>query len=181
MRLACLAGLVLWALWTCAASAQNLPAAFKAGPLIDAYGPAADVPGAPPLPDELALKVRFDIADGGEPGAVNRRFVTAARFLNMHARAGMPADAMAVALVVHGGATVELTEAAYAERKDAENANIDLLRTLMRHGVRVIVCGQSAAANGLTAGDFLDGVEMSLSAMTAHALLRRQDYGLNPF
>ena len=33
----------------------------------------------------------------------------------------------------------------------------------------------------ITGGDLLPGVEMSLSAMTAHALLQQDGYTLNPF
>ena len=43
------------------------------------------------------------------------------------------------------------------------------------------VCGQSAAYYGVATDDLLPGVEMALSAMTAHALLQQQDYSINPF
>lgn len=47
--------------------------------------------------------------------------------------------------------------------------------------MRVILCGQSAAASGIERVDLLPGVEMALSAMTAHALLQQDGYTLNPF
>ena len=48
-------------------------------------------------------------------------------------------------------------------------------------GVRFIVCGQSAAGQGVAKSELLPGVEMALSAMTAHALLQQQGYTVNPF
>jgi hypothetical protein len=34
---------------------------------------------------------------------------------------------------------------------------------------------------GVGTSDLIEGVEMALSAMTAHAVLQRQGYALNPF
>ena len=45
----------------------------------------------------------------------------------------------------------------------------------------VYLCGQSAAAYGIDKGDLIPGVEMALSAMTAHAVLSAEGYSLNPF
>jgi intracellular sulfur oxidation DsrE/DsrF family protein len=48
--------------------------------------------------------------------------------------------------------------------------------------VRIILCGQSAAGLGLDeTADLLPGVEVALSAMTAHALLQQDGYTVNPF
>jgi len=47
--------------------------------------------------------------------------------------------------------------------------------------VRFIVCGQSAAANGVTQEQLIPGTEMALSAMTAFALLQQRGYTVNPF
>jgi intracellular sulfur oxidation DsrE/DsrF family protein len=61
------------------------------------------------------------------------------------------------------------------------NPNGALIDALRAKGVRVIVCGQSAAAYDVQKADLYPGVEMALSAMTAHALLQQQGYTLNPF
>ena len=42
--------------------------------------------------------------------------------------------------------------------------------------MRIIICGQSAAAYGVKKSDFHTGVELALSAMTAHALLQQDGY-----
>ncbi len=52
---------------------------------------------------------------------------------------------------------------------------------MLEAGVRFIVCGQSAAGQGVANDDLIDGVEVALSAMTAHALLQQQGYTVNPF
>lgn len=51
----------------------------------------------------------------------------------------------------------------------------------MDKGVRVIVCGQSSAANDVSSEMLIEGVEMDLSAMTAHARLSEQGFSTNPF
>lgn len=151
---------------------------FERGPLIKEYGPAAIIPEAASVPGDVMFHVAFDVTERGEMGAVNRRFETAARFLNMHAKAGVRSDQMNLAVVVHGPAVNDLThDAAYG----AQNANAGLIKALLENGVQVYVCGQSAAYQNVAAADLLPGVEMAVSAMTAHALLQQKGYTLNPF
>lgn len=163
----------------CASGAANAqPSGFTRGPLITEYGPVIEVEAAAALPDGVNFNVAFDVTERGGTGGINRRFESAARFLNMHAAAGVPADRMNVAIVVHGPAVKDLTHnIAYG----GKNANGALIETLQAHGVTVYVCGQSAAAQNVAADDLLPGVEMAISAMTAHALLQQKGYTLNPF
>ncbi|MFC2950719.1 DsrE family protein [Marinicaulis aureus] len=156
--------------------------AFTPGPVFEEYGPVADVDADFEIPKGMSFKVSYDVREGGESGARNRRLETAARFINMHARAGVPEKNMKLALVIHGKAVHDVSGAAhYAEAVGGENANAPMLAALMEHGVRVIVCGQSATHYYVTNEDLLPGVEMAISAMTAHAVLQQEGYTLNPF
>ena len=160
------------------------PDDFSYGPVFDSYGRVADVPDAESLPADTVLRVAFDISDAAEPGEVSRRIDSAARFINMHARAGLEPMNVEVAIVLHGRAAWDVTNADwYAAHQDgAVNANADLVAQLIDlGGVRFFVCGQTAAYYDITAEDLLPGVQMSLSAMTAHALLQQDGYTLNPF
>ena len=172
MALACLAvGCVI------GATAMAGPEAFAPGPLIDDYGPHATVPGAA-VDAKSVFKVAFDVSEAAEPGETSRRLETAARFLNMHAAAGVPPAHMRVAIVVHGKAAMDLvTDARYG----GDNANAALIAALVDAGVTIELCGQTAAYYDIAASDLLPGVRMALSAMTAHALLQQQGYTLNPF
>ncbi len=91
----------------------------------------------------------------------------------MHARAGVPEKNIRVAVVVHGKAVHEVA--------DEKSASAPLIAALTEQGVRIIVCGQSAAYYNVKREDLLENVEMALSAMTAHALLQQQGYTINPF
>jgi len=51
----------------------------------------------------------------------------------------------------------------------------------LNNQVKVYLCGQSAAYYDVKNTDLYKGVDMALSAMTAHALLQQQGYSLNPF
>ena len=64
---------------------------------------------------------------------------------------------------------------------EGENGSAAMVRAMLDHGVRFIVCGQSAAGIGVANEDLVPGVEMALSAMTAHALLQQRGYTVNPF
>lgn len=157
------------------AYAEDSP--FSNGPVIANYGPVANVEGAAPIPAHTRFKVVFDVSEGAEPGAVNHGLESAARFLNMHARAGVRPGNIRLAIVVRGSATRDV---AVHPRPDEDNANAALIADLIAHNVDIYVCGQSAAHFGVAAGDLLPNVRLALSAMTAQALLQQQGYTLNP-
>jgi intracellular sulfur oxidation DsrE/DsrF family protein len=154
---------------------------FAAGPVFDNYGKHAPVPGVSVSPQQQ-FKVAFDVAKGADAGKVNRKFDSLARFINMHVANGAKQENIQLALVVHGSATLDvINNATYQKRKGEDNGNLSLLRALIDKGVRVIVCGQSSAANDVSTEMLIEGVEMDLSAMTAHARLSEQGYSTNPF
>ena len=156
--------------------------AFADGPLIQGYGKHAKVEMDMHIPKDVKLKVAFDVSDSFGKEHVNRKFESLARFLNMHVANGIKAENIQLALVVHGKAGSDLlNQKAYKLKFDSSNPNQELLQLLMQHKVQVYLCGQSAAYDEIKNADLIDGVQMSLSAMTAHALLQQQGYHLNPF
>lgn len=165
-----------------ASSATALAEGFTTGPLIEDFGPVANVETTLEIPDGAVFKVSFDVNEPADAGALNRSLVTAARFLNMHVRAGVAPEDIALAFVIHGKAVFDVTkDDRHTAERNTTNANKMLIEKLAAHGVEIMVCGQSAAYYGVSVGDLLPGVEMSLSAMTAHALLQQNGYTLNPF
>lgn len=155
---------------------------FHAGALIPEFGPVATIEEATPIPEGARFRISFDVAKAAEPGSLNRSLVSGARFLNMHAEAGVGPEAMSLAFVVQGASVHDVTNDDHYEALTGEsNANADLVAELLSHGARIEVCGQSAARRGVAPADLLPGVKMSLSAMTAHALLQQEGFTLNPF
>ncbi|MDX1294368.1 MAG: DsrE family protein [Hyphomonas sp.] len=150
------------------------PDDFKPGPAIPAYGKVASVPEAERLSKDAVFKIAFDTSVPAEPGKVNRTLESAARFLNMHEAVGIPASNIKMAIVVHGGASADLVAG-------PDNANAPLVAALLKNRVRIILCGQTAAYRDIAKADLLPGVEIYLSAMTAHAQLQQDGYTLNPF
>lgn len=148
--------------------------AFHAGSAIPAFGKVATIEGAAPIPADASFKIRFDVSKKADPAGLNRTFESDARFINMHEEAGVARDNINLAVVIHGGAVNDVTKA-------EGNANAPLIAALSEHGVKFYVCGQSAAYYDVAAEDMLPGAAMSLSAMTAHALLDAEGYSFNPF
>lgn len=165
------------------AAAQAQESKFQPGTVLSEFGKIAPVQTDFKIPRGTKFKVLYDIVDGAEPGALNRKLNTPARFLNMHAAAGVPEKNMKLAVVIHGKASLDVASAkAYgAAYEGAENGNVEIIKALIEQGVRVILCGQSAAYYGVGHEDMLPGVEMALSAMTAQAILQQEGYTLNPF
>lgn len=135
------------------------------------------------VPKDKILKVVYDTYKGAESGKVNSTFSSAARFINMHVDAGHSQENLKVAIVVHGTTSIDVTQDDfYAKHHDgAKNANAPIIAALIREGVDVYICGQSAAFRGVTRENILPGVKFSLSAMTAHAMLQSEGYTLIPW
>ena len=167
-----LALIPLGALLAAPAAAQT--ETFKPGPAIERFGPVAPVESDWPIPAGTEFKHAFDVAEGAASGQLNRGIESAARMVNMLARAGVAPGQVRPAIVVHGKAVRDVTRA-------GAGPNAALVQALIDRGALFYVCGQSAAAQGIGKDALLPGVRMALSAMTAHARLQQQGYTLNPF
>lgn len=153
------------------------------GPLIEGYGPTYLVANRDvALPEGFEYRVVLDAASGpADPSALDSTLVSAARFLNMHARNGVLADRIKLAVVVHGGALHSvLGNASYLERHLVPNPNSELLGRLRAAGVRIYVCGQSMAFNGIDKAELSEHAEVALSAMTMMVLLQSRGYAVIP-
>lgn len=173
--------LVIALLIAAPAAAQN--SSFHPGPVFPDVAPVATVESDMAIPAGTVFKVTYDVTAQAEPGAVNRNFETAARFLNTHVEAGVPETDINVAYVVHGKAIIDLLRPAPYAAKTGGKANptAALVARLLAHRVNFYVCGQSAVAQGIAKADLLPGVKMAISASSAHAMLGMQGFVLIPF
>ena len=150
--------------------------------LIKDFGYFYSVPEHVQINDSTVFKIAFDVADGAKEGAQNNSINSLARFINMHVAHGVKPENIQLALVVHGSASVDvLANSEYKKRFNADNKNQALIEQLLANNTKVYVCGQSATHFKVTPALLIEGVKMSLSAMTAHAQLQQQGYTLNPF
>jgi intracellular sulfur oxidation DsrE/DsrF family protein len=178
--------LALAMLAACAGSvtAADYPAGITTGPAVENYGPVAPVPeGAFALDNSRSYKVVKDIrATAESPDQLNRNLEAVARLLNMQARAGMPAENLDVAVVVHGPAVKDLlSDAAYRERFGQANPNTGLIAGLQKAGVPIYLCGQTVAIRGFSPEELNPSVKLALSAMGAHIRLQSEGYTVLPF
>lgn len=154
------------------------------GPVIEGFGEVWDIPGATYKTDASGtFRAVFDVMNSPEDKSqLNPWIETAARFLNMHARAGVPVGQLKAALVVHNKASTDLLDSAhYRDRFGVPNPNEELLRQLMDAGVQVLFCGQSSMARNVPIEDTVKGIQLSLSAMTALIQLQESGYHLIKF
>lgn len=155
----------------------------RLGPVVPSFGGAFEVPNPGLLPPkDQDLKLRFDVNVGPEPGELNTSFDTVARFLNVHAQAGVPRERVKAALVIHGTAGKDtLTNDEYRKRYGKDNPNVALLDELKAAGVRIYLCGQTSVSRNLPREVVTPAATIAVSAMTAHLVLEREGYVLNPF
>ncbi|MEJ2163707.1 MAG: DsrE family protein [Robiginitalea sp.] len=156
----------------------------RTGPIIADFGPYWEIPEATYETDRSQrFHVVFDVMQSPEDKKqVNPWIETAARFLNMHAQDGVAKSQMKVALVVHNQASTDLLDDShYKARFGIPNPNSKLLRQLMETGVDVVFCGQSSIARKVPIENTVEGIQLSLSAMTALIQFQNQGYRLIKF
>ncbi|WP_108805539.1 DsrE family protein [Aquimarina sp. Aq107] len=156
----------------------------KKGTIITEYGKTYDVKN-PDFKTDLTnnLKAVFDVGRSfGDSTKVNPLINTAARYLNMHANAGVSVKKLKVALVIHGSAANDiLNDENYNSKFGINNPNTALISALTEKGVQVILCGQTAAHRNISKSDTHPKVKFSLSAMTALVQLQNKDFRLINF
>jgi len=128
-------------------------------------------------------KVVFDVSKPAEdPAEINKYVETVARFLNMHVAAGKPLNSMKVYLIMHGGAAQTLLKNEhYKELYKTNNPNIPLFEALNKHGVEILLCGQTSVARNISEERRIPETKISLSAMTALIQLQNDGYRLIQF
>ncbi len=156
----------------------------SAGPVIEHFGEVFKI-DQPDFKIDTAkeYKAVFDIMESPEAHSeINPSIETVARFLNMHAQSGVPISQLQVALVFHNKASKDvMNNEAYIKRYGKNNPNQELIQALLDVGGQVIFCGQSSNARGIPKEDLIQGVQLSLSAMTALIQLQDEHYRLIKF
>ena len=174
-------GSILFLLLCFSFASEAQIASFKEGTKIKGFGKYATVDTAT-VNSETVMKVAFDVGKAANAGQVNRQIESLARFIHMHLAAGVAMENIHLALVVHGKASFDLLDnVSYQKVHQQNNASKPLIVGLLANNVRVILCGQTAAAYEISLPQLIKGAEIELSAMTAHALLQQNGYTLNPF
>ncbi|MEE3103937.1 MAG: DsrE family protein [Acidobacteriota bacterium] len=126
----------------------------------------------------MVYKVAFEILQAlREPTRPHMRLEAAARFMNMHAHAGIPTENLQLSIVLHGGGTqTAMTNEAYRRRHDVDNPSLPLLNALSDAGVNIYLCEQSRVLRGIGADEVAPPVKSALSAMTAIVNLQEDGY-----
>jgi uncharacterized protein (TIGR01244 family) len=163
-----------------AAQAERAPLTF---PRIALAGGVYALAGGVSMPSadrEHRLVIDASAGESTDSG-INRRFETAARAVNLYALAGVPADKLKIAMVIHGKATPSvLSDASFQAHFGKPNPNAALMTELHKAGVQFLVCGQAMTHAGYSAGEIRSDVQVALSAMTALEDLQAAGYSLIP-
>lgn len=156
----------------------------QTGPIIADYGPVFSVTDPDFVTDTSKVyKVVFDIHNTpDDPSTINPMLNTLARFLNMHAQAGVPLKNLKVVGVVHNKATHDILDhIGYQEKYQVENPNLPLLKALKAVGANIYICGQSVGARGVDRSQIHPTVDVALSAMTVILAYQSEGYQLIRF
>lgn len=178
-----LAGLVLLPAIGIAQRPATPPGMTRSGPVIESAGPSVKVENATfVIPDGHVFKAVFEI-NRGDTTIVSEQLTTVARYLNIHARHGVPRDRVQAAAVIHGsGWMALLSDAAFGARYGGKaNPSRSLVEELLANGVQLVLCGQTAGMRGVAASELLPGVKLGISAMTALNVFQAQGYQFNPW
>lgn len=165
---------------TLAAAEEHKP---KAGGVIEGFGQMHDVPNAAYLPDaKKTYRVVFSVTRASEkPGQVNPSLDRVARTVNLYTSAGVPLNHLKFVAVLYGPATdAVLNQEHYRKQFGLDNPNVELIESLRRAGVDVVVCGQAIAEHGYGYDWITPKVTLALSALTTITALQAEGYALMP-
>ncbi len=153
----------------------------KSFPVIQGYGGVYQLPDAAQQP-RPGTKILVDVTAASEPDQLNPAIEKVARYVNIYAGAGKEKVDVNIALVFHGGATLDvLNEDAYtAEFQTDKNPNLELLRDLHHAGVEMYVCGQTLTSKGKKPDDVVVFVDTAVSAFTASVNLQADGFAYVP-
>ena len=164
-------------------AAQQRPGLTPSGPVIQSAGQSVKVDDATfVIPDGHVFKAVY-VIDRADTAAVNQQLTTIARFLNLHARHGIPKERLHAAAVVHGSGWMSLlSDSAYGQRFSGKpNPSKRLVEELLANNVQLVLCGQTAGFRGVRREELLPGVQLGISAMTALNVFQSQGYQFNPW
>jgi len=162
---------------------QNAPGMTPSGPIIQSAGQSVEVVDPTfKAPDGHVFKAVY-VIDRADTAGVNQQLTTIARFLNLHARNGIPRERLHAAAVVHGTGWMSLlSDSAFGARYGGKaNPSKRLVEELLANGVQLVFCGQTAAVRGVKREELLPGVQLAVSAMTALNVFQAQGYQYNPW
>jgi intracellular sulfur oxidation DsrE/DsrF family protein len=166
-----------------AAQRSNVPGSTPSGPLIQSAGQSVEVTDPTfKVPDDHVFRAVY-VIDRGDTSGTNQQLTTIARFLNLHARHGVPRERLHAAAVVHGSGWMSLlSDSAYGARFGGKaNPSKRLVEELLANGAQLVLCGQTAGFRGVKREELLPGVQLAISAMTALNLFQAQGYQYNPW
>ncbi|PHN01101.1 DsrE family protein [Flavilitoribacter nigricans] len=154
------------------------------GPVIENYGNTFAVDNPDFKTDtKKKYKVVFDVHDSpDDPAAVNPMLNTLARFINMHANAGVPLKNLKVVGVIHNKASKDaLDNETYRQKYGVDNPNIPLMEALEKAGAQIYMCGQSINARNIDPQHLAAPIQTALSAMTVFLNLQNEGYTMIRF
>lgn len=162
---------------------RDVSGSTQSGPLIHSAGPSVEVHDATfKVPDGHVFKVAY-VIDRADADGASQQLTTIARFLNLHARHGVPRERLRAAAVVHGTGWMSLlSDSAHAARFGGKaNPSRRLVEELLANDVQLVLCGQTAGFRGVKREELLPGVQLAISAMTALNVFQAQGYQFNPW
>lgn len=154
------------------------------GPVISNFGKTYPVENPDFITDtSQVFKAVFDVSKAPEDPATRNPYIeTIARFLNMHAKAGVPIEKLQVRMAMHGQASYGLLKNEfYKEKYGVDNPNIALLEAIDNAGVDIILCGQTAGARNISEERRIPLTQTALSAMTILLQSQAEGFGLIAF
>jgi len=152
-------------------------------PFIKGYGPVNPLPNAAFQPDKsIKYKVLFDVT-GAAKGVdkVNPGLDHVARFINLMAVGGIMPKDMELAVIVHGPATpIVLRKEIFVERFKKDNPNKKIIKDLKTAGVKLYVCGQALADDGLKEEWVNQQILIAVSALVVVPTYQLKGYAYLP-
>jgi len=147
-------------------------------PIVKQFGGIYPIENATYFPDaDRIYNIVIEVKTNDKNNEINVALINIARLMNLHVMGGVKPENLHVVAIIHGSATTSImNDDAYLKRFNVKNPNTDLIKELRKAGLKILICGQSMLARNVREEDLAEGVEISLSMLTAFTTYQLQGY-----
>jgi intracellular sulfur oxidation DsrE/DsrF family protein len=147
-------------------------------PLIKGYGPIKYFKNADMQPKKnIEYKVVVKMTGDAMRKGINRKLFLISRLVNMLHAGGVSEKNIHIVGVIFGKATsIVLNNEAYQKRFHKNNPNLDVIKKLTQHGVKLNVCDQALAEHKIQKNEVNKNIQPVLAGNIAILTYQQENY-----
>lgn len=145
-------------------------------PNIGGVHPRPEIPIRPDPKEDYKIFVDI-VSKDRDPSGQFKGLKRLARLLNLMAYCKVPSNHVHIISLLDGQSGLAAAKNAFYQKQfKADNPNLPIVHALKKAGVKIMICSQALAENGMPDGIVDPNVTITLSALTDHVVYGQKGY-----